>query len=230
MGPIRNLAWSARAKERPLPACSNSVRRSISGEENRAAFRPPPFVSLPASNRPGIKPVSTFQSSAAAFSSEYRIPDFGSAVPMLRKKVERPRWKLAMAIEFVNQILELDKKAPRKQRYTARSGAHPEGDAGVPNLRSNRPAVCSRLEDCDGPDRSRYLRYAKLLVGRGSAGGLVGSLCGSCRRAHQPAGVFDAQHGHRRGIPLRFSPRQGFWKRRWPLTSRVSFESWFTIP
>ena len=44
----------------------------------------------------------------------------GSAVPAPRKKVERPRWKLAAAMEFVNQILELDKKAPRKQRHTAR--------------------------------------------------------------------------------------------------------------
>jgi len=44
----------------------------------------------------------------------------GNALPAPRKKVERPRWKLAAAIEFVNQILELDKKAPRKQRHTAR--------------------------------------------------------------------------------------------------------------
>jgi len=44
----------------------------------------------------------------------------GSALPAPRKKVERPRWKLAAAMDFVNQILELDKKAPRKQRHTAR--------------------------------------------------------------------------------------------------------------
>jgi transposase len=43
----------------------------------------------------------------------------GSALPMARKKVERPRWKLAAAIAFVDQILETDKKAPRKQRHTA---------------------------------------------------------------------------------------------------------------
>ncbi len=44
----------------------------------------------------------------------------GSAVPPPRKKVERPRWKLASAMDFVNQILQADKKAPRKQRHTAR--------------------------------------------------------------------------------------------------------------
>jgi hypothetical protein len=43
----------------------------------------------------------------------------GSAVPASRKKVERPRWKLGAARAFVEQILEADKKAPRKQRHTA---------------------------------------------------------------------------------------------------------------
>jgi transposase len=43
----------------------------------------------------------------------------GSASPEPRKKAERSRWKLAAAMAFVNQILETDKKAPRKQRHTA---------------------------------------------------------------------------------------------------------------
>lgn len=43
----------------------------------------------------------------------------GSALPMPRKKVVRPRWKMAAAMAFVDQILEADKKAPRKQRHTA---------------------------------------------------------------------------------------------------------------
>jgi transposase len=43
----------------------------------------------------------------------------GSALPVPRKKVERPRWKMTAAIAFVDQILETDKKAPRKQRHTA---------------------------------------------------------------------------------------------------------------
>ena len=33
----------------------------------------------------------------------------GSALPARRKKVERPRWKLAAAITFIDQILETDK-------------------------------------------------------------------------------------------------------------------------
>jgi len=44
----------------------------------------------------------------------------GSAVPRQRKKTERPRWKIVAAVAFVDQILEADRKAPRKQRHPAR--------------------------------------------------------------------------------------------------------------
>jgi transposase len=43
----------------------------------------------------------------------------GSALPKPRKRVERPRWKLSAAMAFIDQVLETDKKAPRKQRHTA---------------------------------------------------------------------------------------------------------------
>jgi len=43
----------------------------------------------------------------------------GSALPKPRKKTERPRWKLKAAIEFVEAVLEADRRAPRKQRHTA---------------------------------------------------------------------------------------------------------------
>ena len=43
----------------------------------------------------------------------------GSAVPKSRKRTERPRWKLKAAVEFIDAILEADRKAPRKQRHTA---------------------------------------------------------------------------------------------------------------
>ena len=42
-----------------------------------------------------------------------------SALPTPRKKTERPRWKVGAAVEFVDGILESDRKAPRKQRHTA---------------------------------------------------------------------------------------------------------------
>ena len=35
----------------------------------------------------------------------------GSAIPKRRKKTNRPRWKIAAVIEFVDRILETDKKA-----------------------------------------------------------------------------------------------------------------------
>jgi hypothetical protein len=42
-----------------------------------------------------------------------------SAVPKPRKKTTRPRFKLGVATAFIDEILELDRKAPRKQRHTA---------------------------------------------------------------------------------------------------------------
>ncbi len=44
----------------------------------------------------------------------------GSAVPSPRKKTERPHTKLAPAAEFIDAILEADRKVPRKQRHTAK--------------------------------------------------------------------------------------------------------------
>ena len=42
-----------------------------------------------------------------------------SAVPMDRKVPERERPKLSAAVPFIDEILEADRKAPRKQRHTA---------------------------------------------------------------------------------------------------------------
>ncbi len=42
-----------------------------------------------------------------------------SALPTPRKKVERPRLKLAPAVSFIDGVLEEDSRAPRKQRHTA---------------------------------------------------------------------------------------------------------------
>lgn len=43
-----------------------------------------------------------------------------SATPARRKKTERPHLKMFPAVEFIEGILEADRKAPRKQRHTAR--------------------------------------------------------------------------------------------------------------
>ena len=42
-----------------------------------------------------------------------------SAVPVRRKKMERPSIKMAPVTAFIEAILESDRKAPRKQRHTA---------------------------------------------------------------------------------------------------------------
>jgi hypothetical protein len=43
----------------------------------------------------------------------------GNALPRLRKKAKRRRWKMDAAAAFVDAILEAARKAPRKQRHTA---------------------------------------------------------------------------------------------------------------
>jgi hypothetical protein len=43
----------------------------------------------------------------------------GGALPKPRKKTKWPRWKMKAAVEFVDAVLEADRKAPRKQQHTA---------------------------------------------------------------------------------------------------------------
>ena len=43
-----------------------------------------------------------------------------SAIPARRKKTERPHVKMALAAEFIDAILEADRRVPRKQRHTAK--------------------------------------------------------------------------------------------------------------
>jgi transposase len=43
-----------------------------------------------------------------------------SALPARRKKTERPHLKIAPAVAFIDEVLSADRKAPRKQRHTAK--------------------------------------------------------------------------------------------------------------
>ena len=43
-----------------------------------------------------------------------------SAMPVRRKKTARPHLKIAPAAAFIDAVLEADRKAPRKQRHTAK--------------------------------------------------------------------------------------------------------------
>src|SRR5882757_8189825 len=71
-----------------------------------------------------------------------------NAVPAQRKKTQRPAVKMAAAATLIDAILESDRKAPRKQRHTARrifdriraevSGLHSCG--------ANGPAVCGAAQ------------------------------------------------------------------------------------
>ena len=64
-----------------------------------------------------------------------------SAVPKPRKKAEREKPKMAVVIPWIEEILEADQKAPRKQRHTAHrlwcrlKAERPEADVGESTVR-----------------------------------------------------------------------------------------------
>src|SRR5438270_13930828 len=99
----------------------------------------------------------------------------GSAIPQLRKKTKRRRFKLAPVAGFIDQILESDRKAPRKQRHTA----YRIWKRICAELPENR--VCERTvrfyvqerKSALWPGRSRDICAAELPVGLGGAGRLV---------------------------------------------------------
>jgi len=93
----------------------------------------------------------------------------GSALPRPRKKPERPRWKLKAAVQFVDAILEADRKAPRK---TTTHGA-PDLDADAARVArvQDRGTAGSRVrarpESRIGADGARDLYATELRLGRG---------------------------------------------------------------
>ena len=98
-----------------------------------------------------------------------------SAVPARRKKTERPHVKMAPAAAFIDAILEADRKAPRKQRHTAKR-IWDRIRAEVPGCtaaeRTVRQYVERRKQEL-GSGRTRDVRAAELRLGRRGAGRLV---------------------------------------------------------
>ena len=94
----------------------------------------------------------------------------GSALPRPRKKLERPRWKLKEAVDFVDAILEADRKAPRKQRHTAhRIWTRIENELPTCKIAERSARVRARPEDRTRTIGARDLRSTELRLGRGSA-------------------------------------------------------------
>jgi len=75
-----------------------------------------------------------------------------SALPKPRKKTERPHPKLQAAIPFINQILQGDRQAPRKQRHTAHR---------------IWVRLCQEMPDCPVAERTvrEYVHDRKLALG-----------------------------------------------------------------
>jgi len=132
----------------------------------------------------------------------------GSALPKPRKKPARPRWKLRAAIEFVDAILEADRKAPRKQRHTAhRIWARMHHELLERKIAERTLQVRARPQDRAGTVRARDLCSSKLRLGARRR--LIGPKpMRSCDLAGERVElqVFGLRSmGQRSGIPLRLS-------------------------
>ena len=99
----------------------------------------------------------------------------GCATPVERKRPERDSPSLGTVKGFIDQILEADRKAPRKQRHTAhrvwvRIGKEqPECHFGESTVRR----YCAGEEATTGAVARRDLHSADIRLGSGGAGGLV---------------------------------------------------------
>lgn len=86
----------------------------------------------------------------------------GSAIPKRRKKTNRPRWKIVAAMEFVDRILEADKKAPRKQRHTAHRIWNGYGancrNVGYVSERFGNTCMTENLRSVSSSKRRSFLR------------------------------------------------------------------------
>ena len=94
----------------------NSVSRSAAELDPEFRFKPESASHVPSYGQCG--PVGGVAQRLGVHRRMVREA-IGSALPKPRKKTERPRWKPKAAAEFVDAVLEADRKAPRKQRHTA---------------------------------------------------------------------------------------------------------------
>jgi hypothetical protein len=74
----------------------------------------------------------------------------GNAVPLARKKPDRPHWKLKSFIPLIEAMLEADRGAPRKQRHTAHR-IWQRSDRRCPIVRSARDPSASTCANADWP-------------------------------------------------------------------------------
>ena len=100
--------------------------------------------------------VGTIKGAARKFKVHRRMvrEAIGNALPRERKMARREKPRLGAAVEFIDGILEADRKAPRKQRHTAHR-------IWV-RLRKERPEI--RVAECTV---RRYVRAKKHELGLG---------------------------------------------------------------
>jgi transposase-like protein len=122
------------------------------------------------------------------------------AQPPYRKRTERAQPQLGPVKEFIDATLEADQRgAAQAAAYGASHlPAASAGEAGDNGFRIDGQTV-RRVEETRVRLRcQRGLRRAELHLWRGSAGGLVRSLCRVFRRPAESERILHAQYGQRR--------------------------------
>jgi hypothetical protein len=144
----------------------------------------------------------------------------GNAIPPGRKKAVRKQPRIEAVKPFIEQILEADRQAPRKQRHTAHRihqriqkelPQHPVSSASV------RRYVARRKREL-GPKGREVFVPQSYQLGVEAQVDWFEATATLWREQTEGADVCDAQHVQRRGISLRLPPRllqiasTNFWK------------------
>ena len=117
---------------------------------------------------------------------------------------------MAAVIPWIEEILEADQKAPRKQRHTAHriwcrlKAERPEAEVGESTVREY---VRKRKIEL-GLEHGEVFVPQTLSLGPGRASGLVRGLRRDRRRAGQSLRILHAEHGQRRSVSPGLSARQ----------------------
>lgn len=126
----------------------------------------------------------------------------------------RQGWRGARRWSCLSRFAESTSRHPgSRSQGAAQAASHrasylaadPERDAGAQGCGSHHPPTRAQAGSRVGMVNARGLRATELSAGTGRPGRLLRGVGGAERRTGAAAGLYDAQHGERSGVPSRVS-------------------------